>query len=214
MAVLFKSTKKLENQLDEFLDAVDEGVIVFKHGLRNFLEGDMDKFNERLATLDQLENKADDLRRKAENNLYTHSLIPEHRGDVLGILEHMDDVIDAAKETLNLFAIEVPEIDRQLHKDYLELAEMSVSAAENLVLAARSFFRDVKAVKNHLSRVYFYEKEADGISMRLKRKIFSSDYRLSIKMHQRYFAQHVDDLADIAEGVADRIAIYTIKRTV
>jgi predicted phosphate transport protein (TIGR00153 family) len=213
MPVLFRRTKLLENQIDEFLDAVDQGVIVFKHGLQDYLDGESEKFDERLSTIDIMENRADDLRRKAENHLYSHSLIPEHRGDVLGLLEHMDDVVDAAKETLNLFAIETPEIDPVFHKDYMDLAEMAVNAAESVVLAARAFFRDVNAVKNHLHKVYFYEKEADQIAYRLKRKIFVSDHRLSIKMHQRYFAQNVDNLADIAEAVADRIAIYAIKRT-
>ena len=35
-----------------------------------------------------------------------------------------------------------------------------------------------------------------------------------MKIHLRYFCLHVETLSDRAEGVADRLAIYTIKRTI
>jgi predicted phosphate transport protein (TIGR00153 family) len=214
MALLFKRAKMLEKQIDEFLDAISQGAIVFKRGIKNYLEAEYSKFEEKLQTIDALEKKADDLRRRVENQLYSHSLIPEHRGDVLGILEHMDDVVDAAKETLNIFSIEKPEIFPEFHKDFIELSEIAANAAESVVLATRAFFTDVGAVKNHLHKVYFYEKESDKISIRLKKKIFDADSDLGIKIHQRYFAANVDSLSDIAESAADRLAIYTIKRTV
>jgi uncharacterized protein Yka (UPF0111/DUF47 family) len=37
---------------------------------------------------------------------------------------------------------------------------------------------------------------------------------LSHKAHLRNFVEHIDNLADRSEDVADRLAIYTIKRTV
>jgi len=63
--------------------------------------------------------------------------------------------------------------------------------------------------------VYFYEKEADKISNRIKRSAFANEsIELSQKFHIRYFALHIDTVADRAENVADRLAIYTIKRTI
>ncbi|MFQ5866050.1 MAG: DUF47 domain-containing protein [bacterium] len=214
MAILFKQTKMLEAQIDEFLDAVSQGALVFKQAIKNFLESEKDKFEENITTVKKLENKADNLRRSIENHLYTHSLIPEHRGDVLGLLESMDNVIDTAKGTLNHFSIESPDVQTELHKEFLELSDKAATAAEAVVLATRAFFRDVNAVKDHLHKVYFYEKEADKIADRLKRRIFNLKINLSSKMHLTYFVQHVDFLADRAEEVADRLSIYTIKRSV
>jgi len=59
----------------------------------------------------------------------------------------------------------------------------------------------------------FFEKEADKVSTKLKQAIFSSDMDLSHKMHLRNFVEHIDNVADWAEDVADRLAIYVIKRT-
>jgi len=214
MPILFKSTKMLETQIDEFLDAVSQGALVFKHGIKNYLENQKTNFEENLTTIRDLENKADTLRRRVESHLYSQSLIPEHRGDVLGLLENMDNVIDIAKGSLNYFSVETPDIHMELIKDFVELTDKAALAAESIVLAARAFFRDVSAVKDHLHKVYFYEKEADKIADRLKRHIFKLNMDLSNKMHLTNFVQHVDFLADRSEEVADRLSIYTIKRSI
>ena len=214
MAILFKPTKQLESQIDEFLDAVSQGAIVFIQGIKNYLEGDKENFTDRLANIGKLESNADKLRRTIENRLYTQTLIPEHRGDVLGLLESTDNIIDTMKETLNQIDIECPFIPEELSKGFLELAEMSVQSSESLVCAARAFFKDVKSVKDHLHKVYFYEKEADRLGNKIKKEAFQLDIDLSMKFHLRYFALHIQEVSDKAEDVADRLAIYTIKRTI
>ncbi|MFQ5674676.1 MAG: DUF47 domain-containing protein [bacterium] len=214
MPVLFKSTRMLEAQIDEFLDAVSQGAIVFKQAIKNYLENQKPRFEEKITTIGTLENTADKLRRRIENHLYSHSLIPEHRGDVLGLLESMDNVIDTAKGTLNSFSVESPDIQMDLIKDFLDLSDKAALAAESIVLATRAFFREVNAVKDHLHKVYFYEKEADKIAHSLKRDIFELNIDLSRKMHLTNFVQHVDFLADRSEEVADRLSIYTIKRSI
>ena len=89
-----------------------------------------------------------------------------------------------------------------------------MQAVESLVLASRAFFRNIAAVSDHMHKVMFYEKEADKVSTKLKRAIFASDLPLSHKVHLRDFVEHIDNVADRAEDVADRLTIYAIKRTV
>jgi predicted phosphate transport protein (TIGR00153 family) len=214
MAILFRPTKQLESQIDQYLDSVSQGGIVFKQGVKDYIEKNTANFIERITTIKNLEHKADDLRRAIENRLYSQTLIPEHRGDVLGLLESTDNVIDAMKETLDQFEIENPYIPEKLETDFIELSEASVSSTEFLVNAARAFFKDLKSVNNHLHKIYFYEKEADRIGDQIKRKAFKMDIDLSLKFHLRYFASHIQQVSDKAESVADRLAIYTIKRTI
>ena len=215
MAILFRTTKALENKIDEYLDDVSSGLLVFVEGVKHYMRKQQEGFQSNIETIDQLEGKADRLRRSIENDLYTHSLIPEHRGDVLGLLETLDDVIDTAKETLNQFDVENPYIPEKFYDEYIELAEIASKAGEAVVQAARAFFKEVKLVQDHLHKVYFYEKEADKLGYRIKRKAFQQEnMELCQKFHLRYFALHIDTLADMAERVADRLAIYTIKRTI
>lgn len=213
MAILFRATKQLEAQIDDFLNAVNEGALVFKHGVKNYLEKNQEEFADRIRKISKLEAQADDLRRVIETQLYEQTLIPEHRGDVLGILESTDTVIDTMKETLYQFDVETPDIPDNLDQYYIELTEMSIQSTENLVIAIRAFFRDVKTVKDYLHKVIFYEKEADRIGDNLKREVFKMDLDLAHKFHLRYFALHIQNVSDRSEEVADRLAIYTIKRS-
>ena len=213
MAILFRATRQLEAQIDDFLNAINEGALVFKLGVRNYLDKDEGEFAERIKSIAKLEARADDLRRGIETQLYEHTLIPEHRGDVLGILESTDNVIDTMKETLYQFDVETPEIPDALDHHYIELTEMSTKSTENLVVAIRAFFRDVKTVKDYIHKVIFYEKEADRIGDNLKREVFKMNIELAHKFHLRYFALHIQHVSDRSEEVADRLAVYTIKRS-
>ncbi len=82
-------------------------------------------------------------------------------------------------------------------------------------MAARAFFRDITAVMDHLFKVHHYESAADKLSDALKRQVFrSGEIDLAHKTQLRYFANNVEQVSDEAEAVADRLAIYTIKRTI
>jgi predicted phosphate transport protein (TIGR00153 family) len=208
-----KKSKILQAQIDEFLDTISQGSLIFRNGIRDYLGGEIDNFENMIGEISKLENRADELRHDIENQLYMHSLIPEIRGDVLGLLENMDTVINAEKMTLTQFSVEMPAVPAEYGGAYLALAEVCMNSAESLVTAVRAFFHDFNMVKNYLHKVYFYEKEADKISDRLKRRIFASDLDLSRKIHLRYFALHIETISDHAEDVADRLGISTIKRS-
>ncbi len=211
---LFRSSKIIENQIDEFLDVVAEGSLVYRDGVKAYLKGDDQDFEARIISIDKLESRADKLSKEVESNLYSQSLIPEHRGDVLGLLENMDNIIDTAKTSLYQFSVEQPDIPAEYNVQFLKLAEACYQSVEAVIVSARAFFRDVTAVKDNLFKVHHYEKEADLISDALKRSIFSSSLSLAHKIHLRYFALNVEKVSDQAEDVADRLAIYAIKRTI
>lgn len=211
---LFKSSRNVETQIEDFLDTVARGALVYRSGVRAYLDNETTEFDNAIVSIDKLESQADKLSREVEAHLYSHSLIPEHRGDVLGLLENTDNMIDTAKSCLYQFSVEQPEIPTPFHDGYRKLADAGCEAVEAVIVSARAFFNDVKSVKDNLYKVHHFEKEADEISDRLKRAIFASDLELAHKIHLRYFALNVETLSDRAEEVADRLAIYAIKRTI
>ena len=212
---LFRRTKALEAQIDEFLDKLSQSAIVFRRAVEIYLaEGVTAEFDEKLSQANELESRADRLRRSVETQLYAETLIPDSRGDVLGLIENLDSIINLCEGGLWAFSIETPDIPEDFHSDYRSLTEQVVNTIESLVLASRAFFRNIEAVPDHMHKVMFYEKEADKISTKLKKAVFATDLPLSHKAHLRNFVEHIDNLADRSEDVADRLAIYTIKRTV
>jgi uncharacterized protein Yka (UPF0111/DUF47 family) len=111
------------------------------------------------------------------------------------------------------FAIEKPVIPAEFRNDFSNITDCAVQSVDALVAASRAFFRDIDSVSGHVHKVMFFEKEADKVSTKLKIAIFSSDLDLSRKNQLRSFVEHIDNIADTAEDVADRLAIYTIKRS-
>ncbi|MCK5343830.1 MAG: DUF47 family protein, partial [Candidatus Heimdallarchaeota archaeon] len=118
---LFKKTKKLELKMDEFLDTVSESGIIFQEGIKHYLKNKFERFENQNKKIRQLEGRADRLRRAIEQQLYTETLIPESRGDVLALLETTDNVINQAKETLLEFSVEIPTIPEEFHEEILHL---------------------------------------------------------------------------------------------
>ena len=212
---LFRRTRELESQIDEFLDKLSQSALLFREAVGIYMaNGATEEFEERLKHVNDLESRADRLRRSVETQLYAQTLIPESRGDVLGLLENLDSVINSIEAALWSFSIELPEIPAEYHDDFASLADKVTSAAESLVLASRAFFRNIEAVSDHNHKVMFFEKEADKMGTKLKRAIFASDLPLSRKAQLRNFVEIIDNVADMSEDVADRLSIYTIKRTV
>ena len=58
------------------------------------------------------------------------------------------------------------------------------------------------------------EKEVSKIAQSIKRHVFHDmdNFKLSQKFHLRYFALHVEELAEEAVKVADRLAILVIQQ--
>lgn len=212
---LFRRTKELEQKIDSFFDKISEAAVVYRIAVRSYLkEGLSDDFQDRLDRVNKLESDADNLRREIEQQLYSNTLIPDSRGDVLGLIETADQLLSKFEGSLWAFHIEKPEIHEEFRDGFKKLTGMVVKAVDELGLGARAFFRSPHDVPAYNHKVRLYEKEADIIGSNLKIAIFDSDLDLANKLHMREFVEQIDSIADMAEDVSDRLAIYAIKRLV
>lgn len=212
---LFRRTRELEQKIDSFFDKLSESAVFFRLAIRVYIkEGLNEEFQTRLMHVNQLESEADGLRRDIEKQLYSNTLIPDSRGDVLELIERVDELLSGLEGPLWAFTIEAPEISKEFRPGFRKLTNMVVKAVDELGLSGRAFFRSPHDVPAYNHKVMLYEKEADVISTELKKAIFDSDLDLSRKLHLREFVEAIDGVADLAEDIADRLAIYAIKRTV
>lgn len=212
----FQKANKSIELIDSFFNCVDQSVLLFKEGVKNYLYKNAENFNNNLQSLANLETESDLIRRKIENTLYTQSLMPQLRGDILRLLEELDNLIDLSKKNLFQFDVETPLIPQELVQDFVKLTQISVSAAESVIPAAKSYFNEPASVNEKIHRVYFFEKETDVFADVLRRKIFREmpGLKLSEKFHLRYFTLHIENISDTAEKVADLLTIMAIKRIV
>ena len=210
---LFGQTKQLEREIDQFVDILSDVGLVFKSIVSLYLNnGNTDKFDEMVKQVSGMESKADKITKEVERALYEDTLIPDARSDVLRLLEHMDELIGMYQGNCYHFSIQKPDFPKDFHEDLINLSATVVNWVESLCLTVRSFFRDIKSVRDNAHKVTFYEKESDIQFSSLARKIFNSDLPLDQKMHLRYFVEKIDRICDQAEDIADEIQIYTIKR--
>ncbi len=214
-ALLTSKAKTLQLDMDRYFEFIDEGAMLLEEGFSKYIEGNFELFEEKIAQIDRAEHEADVLRRHIKNRLYIEMLIPDSRGDVLALLETLDNVLDSTKHVAISICIEKPDIKDFLKEDFLELTRTTVNTVRELTLAVRAFFRQNFRVSEHLDKVHFWESENDKIEERIKRKAFASEeiIQFSKKVHMRYFAERISKIADESEQVAERLAVYSIKRS-
>jgi hypothetical protein len=212
----FKHANKSIDLIEQFLSLIDQGSLIFKDGVKNFLQGNRENFVDNLKTIANLSSEADLKKKEIENLLYTQSLMPQLRGDILKLLEELNNIIDLAKSNLFEFEVEVPFIPSELNQDLIKLTELSVYTIDSLIPAARAYFINPDSVKEKLHRVYLYEKEADKLASSIKRRVFQGipQLKLSEKLHLRYFTLHIEILSDVAKNAADLLSIMALKRAI
>ena len=87
--MLFKTANNVISAINTFLDSIDEGVLVFKHGVNNYLNKENKTFSDlKIQITKILEEKEDDIRKKHIKKL--SKLIDKNLN------------IDKERETLNL----------------------------------------------------------------------------------------------------------------
>lgn len=210
-----RKTNKLIEDIDRYFDLMDQAVLIFKEGVRNYLYSNSDGFNENLMKMSALDSESGVLRREIENALYTHTALVRSRGDIMRLFEKTRNITDILNESLFQFEIETPFIPSELNTEFMKLTEFSTLAVEAIVPAAKAYFKAPDTVQDKISRTYFYEKEAIKYSQTIKRTVFHNmpSLKLSEKFHLRYFALHIENLAKAAENVADQLAVMAIRRT-
>ncbi|RLD23364.1 MAG: hypothetical protein DRI71_05465 [Bacteroidetes bacterium] len=214
MALFFRDTNNLIKNIDLFIEVVDESLLVFQQGVLHYLDKDFDRFQEDIQLITTLEDKADVLKRTIEADLYNNALIPEYRGDVLHLIDKIDDLADTAKENLYQFDIEMPKVPDEMKNDFRRLSEASLLTVGQILPAVREFFYQSGLVNDKIHKTYFYEKEVDKIGYTLKRKLFKEIkvLKFSEKIHLRYFALHIQQISDIGKKIGDILAILSLKR--
>ena len=213
MALFTGTTKNLILRIDEFFDNIDLGLLVFREGIRSYLSGDLESFHRHVQKIELLESNADKLQRTIENEMITHSVLPQHRGEVRSRLDVMDEIIDTVKETLNEFSIEMPEIPVSIRQNLISITESSVSSGEELIPAARAYFRSPYTVREKLLKVYYFESETDKITRSTIRIIFQDmkELDLATKSYLRYIIKHIENISDNAQKAADLLSTMAIK---
>ena len=213
MENILKTARGLIHQMDSYVDVVENGLMLFREAVNDYTDGRFDEFKHRLKMIETKESEADHLQRNIENDFLVHSMLPQVAGDVLHLLDKTDDLIDQSKYVLQQFDVEQPQIPSAIKVDLKRLNDVSNSASMEAIAAVRVFFTSPADAKDHINKIYFYERESDSAANALRRVIFQqlADIDLARKEQLRYFTRHIEQMSDAAEDVADILSLLSIK---
>ena len=204
--------KELINSINLFLDNILEVNSLFENLMKEFFLKNYKKVEDLTLKISDLESACDKLRRTTERKIYQETLIPEQRGDVLGMLENLYKIPGQLQGNAHRINTEKPDIHKELHDDFNNLVQNNSTCVKLLISGSKQFFIDPKKTIEDCLLVSKHESTGDKISTKLKNAIFNNNnLDLSQKMHLRYFVEIVDEVANLAEDVADRLIISSVK---
>lgn len=209
----FKRTGRLIGEIDEFLDKVSEAILVLEQTILDYVDqGPSETLEDRLTQIRTIEQRGDELRRGIANTMYSEMLMPDTRGDMLSLLDEVDDVLDACAHTVVRLVIERPELPEDSRPDFKNLMAEVSKSAQTMMDGARAYFKDPQAVRNYVHKVGFHEEEATTIGFQLGRRIFDSDLPLERKRQLADWIVYLRQLASNANDAADSMSVFAVKR--
>jgi len=209
-----KRAALLTQNIDALLNNIDEALLVFKGGVKDYLYGEDAGFAENLAKMAKIETDAGARIREIESTLYSRGYLIRSRGDIMRLLERLDHILSIISVDLVQFEIEAPNVPKDLRREFVKLSELASLAVESCIPGTKAYFTEPHNVAETTAQVYFYDKEAVKLSQSIKRTVFHQmdNLKLSEKFHLRYFALHIEDLANAAVKVAEQLSVMAIKR--
>ncbi len=211
---LLSRSKSTEAHVYAFLDQLTAVQHEFVKLWRSYIEkgADSDDFCAALQRIHEIEHRADELNREIETTLYLKTLIPDLRSDLASLIELMDGIINLNDTVSSHLNIERPIVPAVINEDFFMALATLGDTIDHTVLCARSFLSDLQRVQEYHTKVMLLENDTAALCNKIKTTLFQSDLQLVEKIHLRYFVDRIQQIAELAEDVSDRISIYTLKR--
>lgn len=210
---IFGAQRFIDQELEEYFENLEAITPAMREAVKTYLSGDLEKFFPLFQQINDLENRMDALRRDIESLLYGRRLLPDTRGDILGLLENLDRIPNRIQATIRELRLQKILIPERLHGVLTTLADRGVGIVHVLVKALRAFLSNPRRVREVVKEVSRLEHEADLIEHEAVAATFDDrSLELSHKMQLRYLIDNLGSICDITEDVGDRIMICALKR--
>lgn len=211
----FRTTRIVQAQIQEFLDAVSTAILAYQEGVIAYLkEGWQEKAEEKLAQISTCEARGNGLRSRIGMTLYSEMLLPDTAGDILSLLSDLDHLLDRVRGHFILLNIEKPEFPTESNEATVDFICHACSAMEHTVVASRIYFRDPKGVHDIIHKIHYHEEETEKVGIRLLKNVFGGNDSLDRKCHLRDHLLYIRQMAREADETGDALAIYAVKRSV
>ncbi len=214
MANLWKKQESIFSQIQTYFVKTDKTRDVFKKTVTDLINKNADQsLADAVEAVHAAEHQADTQRRGVILELYKKALIPESRGDILGLLESFDQLPNTFQAVCNAIFFQNVKIPDDYKGRFIDLVEVNIDAYNLTKEAAFCLFKE-EDLLNKCELVCDKERESDASERALIRDIFNSDIELAEKLLLKGIITIIGNISDLAEDVADRIELAIIKRKI
>ena len=213
---LFKKEQRIQKLIFEYMDTVKLCQDSFLKGLQAcLLKGSLcENFDFFIKQTHKFESKADDINDEINNLMYGKALIPDSRGDILGLLGAMDEIPDLFERILYMIQTQHITVPEFLVEDIRDLVRISLECCDLLARQATALFNKTEGIRALLNTIDANESHCDHIERRIITKIFESDMEPLQKLQIKDLIVEIGNISDEAEQVSKRINIISMKRLV
>ena len=212
---LFKKEHRVESLIYDYLDTLKLTQDNFSQAVNVCLsEPQCENFDFLIEQTHKFESKADDISEEIKSIMYEKVLIPESRGDIMGLLDEMDKIPHHFESILYLVQIQKLTIPDFIVVDIKELVRISLECCDLLVRQVVALFKKTESIRSLVNTIDTNESHCDHIERRIITKVFDSDLDPFKKLQMRELIKKIGDIADQADRVSKRINIINLKRRV
>jgi predicted phosphate transport protein (TIGR00153 family) len=210
----WQKEKMIGQAIEDYLHQTESCVATCREAFEvYFNEGLSKRFGELVEETSRFENMADDRRRAIEEAMYSNALIPESRGDILGMLEALDLVPNKCESVLYQVSLQSIIVPPQFVPQVRELVYKNLDCYDLLCQTMRHLFTNVKQVGTGAEQVSRKEGESDIIERGLIKAIFDTpSIDKADKILLKELMLEIGAISDRAENAADRLRIIAVKR--
>lgn len=160
------------------------------------------------------ESKADDIREEIKAMMYGKALIPESRGDIMGLLEQIDTIPGLFEQVLYMLQAQRLILPEFILADVRELVQISMECCDLMIRQVEALFKKNESIRDIMTQIDTNESHGDHIERKILIQLFSSSVDNFQKLQLKELVEDIGHIADQTDRVSKRINIINIKRRV
>ena len=215
MKFLFRKQRQVQVLVERYLENLRLVQQTFSQAINNCLDADcIEDFMVLAEETHRFESKADDVREEIKTLMYSKVLLPESRGDIMGLLESIDQIPRFFEIILNIIRTQRLAIPDLIVSDVRELVSVSVETCDLMIMQVEDLLHRGRRIPELLNVIDKKESQCDVIERRIITTLFDSDIDPFLKLQLKELVVFLGEITDQIDRVSKRINIISLKRRV
>jgi predicted phosphate transport protein (TIGR00153 family) len=212
---LFKKENQVESLLYDYLEAYKMARENFREAFQCAIETPQcEAFEFLIGQTHKYESKADDIREEIKALMYSKALIPESRGDLMGLLESIDEIPRIFEKILSTIQTQKLILPDFIIPDIQELVRISLECCDLLTRQVDSLIKRAETILSLLNAIDTHESHCDHLERMMISKVFSEGIDPFQKLQLKELIVQIGGISDLADRASRRINIINLKRRV